>query len=98
MSLSAVLARAGYGLVGFVVAFGVAWGIDGLVTRGDIERNTSVGGVAVGGMSDGDARQEIEALAADLADSGIEVRTPNGSVTSTAGALGLAVDVEATLA
>ena len=98
MSITAVLARAGYGLVGFLVAFGIAWGIDGLVTGGDVERNTSVGGVAVGGMSDGDARQAIEALAADLVDSGIEVRTPNGSVTTTAGALGLTVDVDATVA
>jgi vancomycin resistance protein YoaR len=98
MSLTAVLARAGYGLVGFVLAFGIAWGVDGLVTNGDIDRNVSVGGVAVGGMSDDDARAAVEALAADLADSGIEIRTPNGSVTTTAGALGLTVDVDATVA
>jgi vancomycin resistance protein YoaR len=98
MSLTAVLARAGYGIVGFLAAFGVAWGVDGLVTGGDVARNVSVGGVAVGGLSDAGARDAVEAMAAELAGTAIEIRTPNGSVTSTAGELGLTVDVDATVA
>ncbi|MBA2280359.1 MAG: peptidoglycan binding domain-containing protein, partial [Acidimicrobiia bacterium] len=78
-----------------VVALVGAWGID-TATGGAVVRNVEVDGVDVGRTDDPGLQAALERYATDLAARSVEVVTPTGTYTTTAGELGLGVDIEAT--
>lgn len=74
----------------------IAWAIDDAVTGDRVMRNTELAGVSVGGLD----RTELSAVVEDLAGElpGTEVQIDGGDIEfdSTAGDLGIRIDVEAT--
>ena len=68
---------------------------DVLVDSGDVDRNTSIDGTPVGGLSEDEIRTEVQKLATDYANRPLPLLTPAGTVAATAGQLGFALDVEA---
>jgi vancomycin resistance protein YoaR len=83
--------------VALVAASTAAWGIDA-ATGGDVVRNVEVAGLDVGGDTRAELDAELTAYATELGASPVAIVTPNGTYETTAAALGLAVDVEATAA
>jgi len=70
-----------------------------VATQGDkVRRNVDLAGRAVGGSSEADLRATVEAIAAEHAATAVTIESPAGPTATTAGALGLTVDVDATVA
>ena len=88
------LALAGM-LAGTVVAL---WLVDLQVTRGQVARNVSVGGRAVGGMNREELSVILAALAQDYARSPVEITVAGGVVNAQASELGLALRQDQTAA
>jgi vancomycin resistance protein YoaR len=74
-----------------------AWAIDTAALGSDVVRNVSIGGKAVGRADRSTVTTTVEQLAAEFAATAVAITTPEGSYTSTAGELGLAIDQEATV-
>jgi vancomycin resistance protein YoaR len=83
--------------VALLAASTAAWGIDAAV-GGDVVRNVEVAGRDVGGDTRAALEAELTAYATELAARPVSLVTPNGTYESTAAALGLAVDIDATAA
>ena len=79
-----------------VVLAAAAWGVDTAV-GGDVVRNVEVVGRPVGDLEQPDLRADIEALAADLTGRAVRLVTSQGELETTAGELGLTLDVDATV-
>ncbi|MGL4744996.1 MAG: VanW family protein [Dermatophilaceae bacterium] len=62
-----------------------------------VPRGTTVAGVDVGGLSPGAARDRLDARLADRLGRPLVLRSPAGKVTTSAAALGVDVDVDATV-
>ncbi|MFP5320231.1 MAG: VanW family protein [Acidimicrobiia bacterium] len=73
-----------------------AWAIDTGASEGQVLRNVTVAGRAVGGMDANDLVEQLEAIGDDLADRPVEITTPDATYETTAGALGLGIDQRAT--
>ena len=73
-----------------------AWGVD-TASGGDVVRNVEVVGRPVGGQEDAELRSGLEALAAELTGRTVRLVTSRGELTTTAGELGLSLDVDATV-
>jgi vancomycin resistance protein YoaR len=81
-----------------VVAFLAAWAADAAVHADKVGRNVEVAGRSVGGFGEDDLRATLVDVAEDHRDTPVTVDTPGGPFETTAGEVGLAVDVEATAA
>lgn len=79
-----------------LVALVAAWAIDDAVAGDDVARNTELAGTPVGGMDDAELTAAVDGLAATLPDTPITIDTADLSLETTAGALGLSIDTEAT--
>jgi vancomycin resistance protein YoaR len=64
-----------------------AYGAIALAERGSLPRGTTIGGVAVGGLSEDDARKAVERAAARRVDRPIRLLGPDGRTTTTGGEL-----------
>jgi vancomycin resistance protein YoaR len=91
----ALIALAVIGAVVLVLV--VAWGLDGLLLGGDTTaRGTTVAGRDVGALSSEDLESAVAGIAAELAGEPVTVTTAEGELETTAGDLGISIDVEAT--
>ncbi|MFV1989992.1 MAG: VanW family protein, partial [Acidimicrobiales bacterium] len=84
-------------VVAFVVLIGVA-AIDSSSNADGVARNVRLGDEIIGGMSEAELRTHVEGVADRYADIPVELQTPGGVLSTTTAALGLSVDVEATIA
>jgi len=83
---------------GVVLLLAAVFVVD-LTTQGDhVRRNVDLAGRSVGGYSEPDLRATVEAIAADHATAAVAIDAPTGTAVTTAGTLGLTVDVDATVA
>ena len=73
-----------------------AWGVD-TAAGGDVVRNVELAGRPVGGDETAELRAGLEAYAAELAGRTVRLVSSQGELLTTAGELGLTVDVEATV-
>jgi vancomycin resistance protein YoaR len=83
--------------VALVAVLLAAWGID-TAAGGDVVRNVEVAGHDVGGDDTAALRAEVQAYADRLAATPVQLVGPEGTYEATAADLGLAVDVDATVA
>lgn len=72
------------------------WGVDRAVASGDAPRNVVVRDRAVGGLDGDDLDAVLTGMATDYQDEPIAIVTPEGTLETTAGELGVELDVEAT--
>lgn len=82
------------GLILFLVAVST---VDRLVHRGQVLRNVSVAGVAIGGMTDSELRSTLEELEPRLEQLAVELELDDQTISTTAGDAGLRIDVDATV-
>ena len=75
----------------------VAWALDARAHAGQPLRGVEVAGRDVGGLSEKKLTAEVEDLAADYDDAEIVIRTPDGDIETAADAVGLRLDVDATV-
>jgi len=83
--------------VGVVGALGLAYAADVAASWDDVPRNTTVEGVAVGGMSLNDATALLENSAVERETSDVPVRVGESTYAVAASPAGLTLDAEATL-
>jgi vancomycin resistance protein YoaR len=67
---------------GLAVVLATAFGVVALLERGRLPRGTTIGDVAVGGMSESEARSAVLRAAADRAQRPIRLLGPDGSATT----------------
>ncbi len=82
--------------VSVVVVIVVAWLVDSALSGDTVARNTELAGVAVGGMDADQLGSATEDLAAQLPDTAVNIDAGDLQLTSTAGDLGVEIDVDAT--
>ncbi len=75
----------------------ILWVVDAEAHEGQVMRNTTVGGVQVGGMSRSDARAGLEELADQIESTDVVIELPWGVESVTNAELGVSIDVDATL-
>jgi vancomycin resistance protein YoaR len=73
-----------------------AWAIDTATHSGAVMRNVELGSRAVGGLSRSDLSMVISDLATDNDERAVVIETPQGSLETTAEAVGLQIDLDAT--
>jgi vancomycin resistance protein YoaR len=83
--------------VAFVVLTIAAWAIDTATSGGEVARNTAVADHAVGGKERSDLLAVVEQVARSYRDTPVRIITPTGTYTTTADAVGLRVDQNATV-
>ena len=81
-----------------IVAFVGVWAVDTAAHSGEVPRNVTIGGDTVGGLGDDDLRGRVDGIAARYARTPVIVETPEGTIDLTVADLGVAVDVDATIA
>ena len=74
-----------------------AWALDARAHSGEALRGVQVAGRDVGGMDEERLSEEVRDLAATYADAEIVIHTPDGDIETAADAIGLALDVDATV-
>jgi len=75
-----------------------AWGVDKVVHLDQVNRNVTLGGVAVGGMTEAELEEVLDRIAADNAADTATVTAPGWTVTLTYAEAGITLDREATMA
>jgi vancomycin resistance protein YoaR len=78
----------------FVVV--LAWGVDTRIHEDNAARGATVAGRDVGGMSRDDVEAVLNGVNTDLARQPVTIATPGGTLDTTAGELGLTLDVDRT--
>ena len=81
----------------FVVLVTVAWGVDDARTSDRVARNTTLASVPVGNQSPAELRATVEQLGAELPDTEVVIDAGEFSLTTTAGELGMSIDVDRTI-
>jgi vancomycin resistance protein YoaR len=84
--------------VALVAVLVIAWAVDSALAGDDVARNTELAGVPVGGMDETELGAVVEDLADDLPDTEVVIDAGDLELKSTAGDLGVSIDVEATTA
>ena len=84
--------------LGLLVAFFAAWGIDTYMHKGDVARNVTLAGVDVSGKTDEQLQAAVISLSQKLPETKVHIETGEFAVDTTAGALGLSIDPERTMA
>ena len=82
--------------LGVLVLLVAAWGIDTAVHSDGVTRNVALDGRAVGGLSDPDLATVVDELAVEQVGRTVVIETPKGTIETTAEAVGLEIDSEAT--
>lgn len=80
-----------------VLVFFGAWAFDTSAAADGTLRNVELDGRAIGARSDAEVAAVVADMATDFAGRGVEIRTGDRTLESTAGALGLSVDQAATI-
>jgi vancomycin resistance protein YoaR len=86
----------GLGLLALAAVVLLAWFADSQLQGDKAPRGTTVAGRDVGGLSAEDVETVLNGAATDLARQPVTIRTPAGDLETTAGNIGLTVDVDAT--
>ncbi|WP_436795368.1 VanW family protein [Actinospongicola halichondriae] len=73
-----------------------AWAIDTGAAGGEVLRNVEVEGIDIGGLASDELLEQIESLDDAARDRVVKIETPDDTYETTAEAIGLSVDVEAT--
>jgi len=84
--------------LGLLVAFFAAWGTDTYMHKGDVARNVTLAGVDVSGKTDEQLQAAVISLSQKLPETKVHIETGEFAVDTTAGALGLSIDPERTMA
>ncbi|MSX01029.1 MAG: hypothetical protein F2809_08795 [Actinobacteria bacterium] len=79
-----------------IVLLAAAWGLDHWLTSDKVARNVSVAGVQVGGSTPSELDAELQTLAEQLPKTKVQIQSGSNNMITTAGELGLSMDVEAT--
>jgi vancomycin resistance protein YoaR len=88
---------AGVAVLALFLVIGLAWLADSTLAGDDTAaRGAAVAGRDVGGMSEADIQAVLNGLNTDLSLEPVTVTTPNGTLETTAGDLGVTIDTEAT--
>lgn len=81
-----------------IVLLTAAWGLDQAITSDKVARNVTVAGVEVGGSTPSELEVELQSLAKQVPETQVVIRSGSNTMTTTAGDLGLTMDVDATTA
>ncbi len=81
----------------FVVLVTAAWGVDDARTSDRVARNITLASVPVGNQTSAELRATVEQLGAELPDTEVVIDAGEFSLTTTAGELGMSVDVDRTI-
>ncbi|MCC5950609.1 MAG: VanW family protein [Acidimicrobiia bacterium] len=84
-------------VLGLLLLFGAAWGIDAAIHGDLVRRNVALVDTAVGGLSENDLRMVVEDMAEAHAATPVIVASPAVVLETTAATAGLAIDVDATV-
>ncbi|GAB2498144.1 VanW like protein [Corynebacterium atrinae] len=84
-------------LVGLIAVGGIAYGIDYALTKGNIPRGTTVGGVAIGGMEPTAARELLETELGDVPTRAVDVRAGEMATTFVPAEAGMVIDWQQTV-
>lgn len=85
--------------IAIVVGTASAWAIDGAIHSGQVMRNMVIDGRAIGGLAEAELRTLLQdEVAPAHRDAPVELRAPGRTLSTTAGEIGLSLDVEATVA
>jgi vancomycin resistance protein YoaR len=82
--------------LGILVLLVAAWAVDSVVQSGQVQRNVTLDGQDVGGMGRSSLTGVVTEVADEYAATPVTVKTPNGTLDTTLGDLGVAVDEAAT--
>jgi len=74
------------------------WAVDTAAHAGEIPRNVTVAGRAVGGLGDDDLRLRVTDIATSFGARPVSIETASGPVWTTAAELGVDIDIDATIA
>lgn len=74
-----------------------AWAVDSATNSGQVPRNTTLAGRDIGAKSASETREVVAEVATEVASRPVTITTEAGTVTTTAGELGLALDEDATV-
>ena len=85
-------------VVGLFALFGIVYGVDYALTKGDVPRGTTVGGVDIGGMSPGEAQSVLERELGGKVDEPVTVTGGDRESTFVPAAAGLSIDFAETVA
>lgn len=83
--------------LGIVVLLIVVAVIDIVMHSDKVQRNVSLAGVSVTGQDEAELRQTLDEMQPVLSELPVELIGPDETITTTAGAAGLTIDVEATI-
>lgn len=101
VAVSAQFRRAGFialwSTLGVLVVLFAGWAIDSAVHSGEVMRNVSISGREAGGLDETELRGVVDGLAAEEAARPVVIETPKGTLETTAGEIGLAMDADATV-
>ncbi|MDO5670891.1 MAG: VanW family protein [Corynebacterium sp.] len=85
-------------VVGLFALFGIVYGVDYALTKGDVPRGTSVGGVEIGGMEPAAAQELLESELGGNVDKPVEVSAAERTATLVPATAGLSIDFAETVA
>ncbi|MDZ7733042.1 MAG: VanW family protein [Acidimicrobiia bacterium] len=82
--------------LGILVLITAAWAVDAAVQSGRVSRHVTVAGEDVGGVDQQALAETVDRIARSYEGAAVTVETPNGSLDSTVGELGVALDDDRT--
>lgn len=85
-------------VVGLFALFGIVYGVDYALTKGDVPRGTTVGGVEIGGLSPAEAQATLERELGDTVNQPVTVAAGERSTEFVPAAAGLSMDFADTVA
>ena len=85
-------------VVGLFALFGIVYGVDYALTKGDVPRGTTVGGVSIGGLSPEEAQSVLERELGDSVHTPVTVTGGERSAEFVPATAGLSIDFPATVA
>ncbi len=85
-------------VVGIFALIGIVYGVDYALTRGDVPRGTTVGGVDIGGMSPAEAQAALERELGDTVNQPVRVEAGDRETEFVPATAGLSIDFAATVA
>ncbi len=85
-------------VVGIFALLGIVYGVDYALTRGDVPRGTTVGGVDIGGMSPAEARAALERELGDTVNRPVSVEAGDRETEFIPATAGLSIDFADTVA
>ena len=80
----------------FVAALVAIWAIDNARYDGKVARNVSVSGYDVGGLTPSELATVLDSISSNYSSTPVIIKTPDGTVETTAGVVGIALDPLAT--